>query len=38
MVLEIPLAVTAVATAVKDIVEVGQKIHTSFAKVNRNII
>lgn len=37
MVLEVPLAVIAVTTAVKDLVEIGQKIHGSFAKVSRNI-
>lgn len=31
------LAVVTLATAIKDIVEVGQKIHDSFAKVKSNI-
>jgi hypothetical protein len=35
--LSITLAVVSLASAVKDMVELGQKIHKSFAKVSKNI-
>lgn len=36
--LSVTLAVVSLTTAVKDLVELGQKIHESFAKVIENIV